>query len=138
MFENIIDLLLGGTVASEVFGLGPIRIAVIETDGTVEQIDDLKSAFSGATKLHATGHGNPLDQAMVEPAMVARQIGVDALSDTCRSCPIHTVCGGGHYVTRYREGDGFRNPSVYCADLTKLIRHIESRIRADATAAIGR
>ncbi|WP_159847499.1 FxsB family cyclophane-forming radical SAM/SPASM peptide maturase [Nocardia sp. CY41] len=136
MFDNIIDLLLGGTVRSEVFGLEPIRIAVIETDGTVEQIDDLKSAFAGATKLRTTGRGNPLDQAMVHPAIVARQIGVDALSDTCRSCPIHTVCGGGHYVTRYQEGEGFRNPSVYCADLTKLIRHIESRIRADAAAAV--
>lgn len=129
------DLLLGGTVELEVWGLGPTRIAVIETDGSVAQIDDLKATFSGATKLPADQH-NPLDRAMLEPEIVECQIGVDALSDTCRACSIHTVCGGGPYVTRYREGDGFRNPSVYCADLTTLIRHIESRMRAEVATVL--
>ena len=34
---------------------------------------------------------------------------------------------------RYRAGDGFRNPSVYCADLTRLITHIHRRVGADLT-----
>ncbi|WP_433725670.1 hypothetical protein ACQP0C_31010 [Nocardia sp. CA-129566] len=41
------------------------------------------------------------------------------------------------YAHRYRECDRFRNPSVYCADLKKLIYHIESRVRADIDAAIN-
>jgi len=131
LFEDIIDLLLGGRPTSESVGLEPIRLAVIETDGTLEQVDELKSAFAGATKLYAPRAGNALNQAMREPSIVARQIGIDALSDTCRGCSLHTVCGGGHYAHRYRADNGFRNPSVYCGDLTKLIQHIESRVRAD-------
>ncbi|WP_228001497.1 FxsB family cyclophane-forming radical SAM/SPASM peptide maturase [Nocardia australiensis] len=131
LFGDIIDLILGGEPTSETVGLGPIRLAVIETDGTLEQVDELKSTFAGATKLRTEGEGNPLDLALREPGMAARQIGADALSDTCLACPVRTVCGGGHYAHRYSEDNGFRNPSVYCADLLKLIQHIEVRVRAD-------
>ncbi|WP_327146928.1 FxsB family cyclophane-forming radical SAM/SPASM peptide maturase [Nocardia sp. NBC_01327] len=137
LFGDIVQLLLGGQAISETVGLAPIRLAVIETDGSLEQVDELKSAFDGAARIPVRGNGNPLDLALEDPSIVARQIGAAALSDTCLACPIHTVCGGGHYVHRYREGSGFRNPSVYCADLTKLITHIESRVRADLEAAIA-
>lgn len=131
----VIKLLLGRNASTEAVGLAPVRLAVFETDGTLEQVDELKSAFAGATKIEQAATGNPLDEALWDPHVIARQIGIEALSDTCRACPLHNVCGGGHYVHRYREGTGFRNPSIYCADLVKLIRHIESSIRADITAA---
>ncbi|MYW06833.1 FxsB family radical SAM/SPASM domain protein, partial [Streptomyces sp. SID2563] len=65
--------------------------------------------------------------------VAARQAGAGALAAACRACPLLTVCGGGHYAHRYRADNGFRNPSVYCADLERLIRHIADRL-ADATA----
>ena len=34
------------------------------------------------------------------------------------------ICGGGLYPHRYRHGEGFRNPSVYCDDLMRLITHV--------------
>jgi uncharacterized protein len=110
---------------------------VIETDGSLEQVDALKSAFAGAARINDGGEGNALDRATGEPAVIARQIGAEALGASCRACPIHRVCGAGHYAHRYLSGSGFRNPSVYCADLEKLIRHIESRVRADLRAAAG-
>jgi uncharacterized protein len=44
-----------------------------------------------------------------------------------------SVCGGGLYPHRYRAGAGFRHPSVYCADLTKLIAHVRGRVLNDVT-----
>jgi uncharacterized protein len=41
------------------------------------------------------------------------------------------VCGGGLYAHRYRAGVGFRDRSVYCADLLRLIDHIKARLAAD-------
>lgn len=137
LFDEIIELLLGGTGASESVGLAPVQLAVIETDGSLEQVDALKSAFAGAARINDGGEGNALDRATGEPAVIARQIGAEALGASCRACPIHRVCGAGHYAHRYLSGSGFRNPSVYCADLEKLIRHIESRVRADLRAAAG-
>ncbi|MEV6072950.1 FxsB family cyclophane-forming radical SAM/SPASM peptide maturase [Nocardia sp. NPDC052001] len=136
LFGDIIDLLLGGRATSELVGLGPIRLAVVETDGSLEQVDELKSAFEGAARIPVRGEGNPLDMAMWDPSVMARQIGATALGPVCRGCPIQTICGGGHYVHRYRAGEGFRNPSVYCADLKKLITHIENRIRTDLDATL--
>lgn len=137
LFADIMALLMGGRAASEAVGTEPVRLVVIETDGSLEQVDELKSAFAGATALSLREPGNPLDAALREPPIVARQLGVAALAETCLDCPVHTVCGGGHYVHRYRADTGFKNPSVYCADLAKLIRHIEARVRADLGTALG-
>jgi uncharacterized protein len=62
---------------------------------------------------------------------VARQIGADGLSAECRACPVMEICGGGLYPHRYRQGEGFRHPSVYCADLKKLITHVRKRVISD-------
>ncbi|MEU0501364.1 hypothetical protein [Nocardia sp. NPDC005998] len=53
--------------------------------------------------------------------------------DACRMIGEHAR----RFAHRYRERDGLRNPSVYCADLKKLIYHIESRVRADIDSAIN-
>ena len=54
----------------------------------------------------------------------------------CQSCPVMEICGGGLYPHRFRAGEGFRNPSVYCEDLLKLITHVRDRVLADL-AALG-
>ena len=64
------------------------------------------------------------------PGIQARQQGPAGLCQTCQECPVVTSCGGGLYPHRYRSGNGFANPSVYCADLLKLISHISSRLPA--------
>jgi uncharacterized protein len=134
LFEEILQLLLGGASDSEVVGLAPARMVVIETDGSIEQEDTLKIAFAGApaTGLHLKR--DSLDAALLLPQIVARQIGVRGLSGQCRACPIHAVCGGGLYSHRYRTGTGFANPSVYCPDLLALIGHIRERLRTDLAA----
>lgn len=134
LFEEILQLLLGGASDSEVVGLAPARMVVIETDGSVEQEDTLKAAYDGATAtgLHLTR--DSLDSALRLPQIVARQIGARALSAPCQVCPVREVCGGGLYSHRYREGTGFLNPSVYCPDLMALITHIRDRVQADIIA----
>ena len=131
LFEEIIHLLLGGQSGSEMIGISPVALIVIDTDGSMEQVDTLKSAFAGAPGTGLNVTSNIFDEAMDHPSIVARQIGVAALSDRCLACPVHKVCGGGYYPHRYRAGDGFRNPSVYCEGLRGLIEHIGRRVRAD-------
>jgi uncharacterized protein len=135
-FEEIITLLLGGQSRVESIGLSPVALLVIDTDGALEQVDTLRSAFDGASQTGLTVFSDPFDAALRHPGVVARQIGVAALSDTCRECPVHTVCGGGYYPHRYRAGAGFRQPSVYCRDLKLLIDHIAGRVRADLREAL--
>lgn len=138
LFEEIMYLLVGGTSASEAVGLSPVSVIVIETDGSIEQSDILKSAYQGApwTGLHITR--DPLDAALLLPSVVARQIGTKALSAECRGCRIHQVCGGGLYPHRYRSGSGFANPSVYCPDLFRLITHIRQAMVAGISERLTR
>jgi uncharacterized protein len=56
------------------------------------------------------------------------------LAAECRTCPVGAICGGGLRAHRYRADNLFDNPSVYCADLLKLITHIKDRVRADLAA----
>lgn len=131
LFEEIIQLCLGGQSRSEAVGLSPVGLIVIDTDGSLEQVDTLKSAFSGASATGLNVFSHDFDAALTHPAIIARQVGVTALSKTCAECTIHRICGGGYYPHRYKAGSGFQNPSVYCPDLYKLIMHIGQRIMAD-------
>jgi uncharacterized protein len=137
LFEDVVSLVLGGPGRSEQLGLSPAALVVVETDGSVELVDSLKSAYPGATATGLDIRRDELDAIHDDPGYVARQIGLDALSDECRRCPVRRICGGGHYVHRYRPGSGFRNPSVYCADLQRLIAHVHPRVAADLDRLAG-
>ncbi|MFD4736326.1 FxsB family cyclophane-forming radical SAM/SPASM peptide maturase [Streptomyces virginiae] len=132
LFEEIIALLLGLPTTTETLGLTPAATAVIETDGSIEQADSLKSAYEGAAATGMTLDTHSFDQLLDHPGLAARQLGRDALAGWCRACELVDVCGGGHYPHRYRAGEGFRRPSVYCADLQRLIRHIAAAVQRAA------
>jgi uncharacterized protein len=131
LFESLISTLLGGPSGSEAVGLGRVDLVVVETDGAIEQGDALKTTAPGlaATGLHVEWHS--FDQYLEHPGARIRQLGLAGLSRTCQVCPVATVCGGGLYAHRYRDDNGFANPSVYCPDLMKLIRHIAGRLTTD-------
>ena len=104
---------------------------VVESDGAIEQTDALKLAYETAAATGLTVQANTFDDALAHPGVVARQIGVRALCATCRDCRIRDICGAGHYAHRFGNGNGFLNPTVYCADMVHLIDHITSRVAAD-------
>jgi len=131
MFSEIIHAMLGGQAAVETIGLSPVSLIVIDADGTLEQVDTLRSAYRGAIETGLNVHTHDLNAAIMHPAIVARQRGRNGLSATCKSCALHPVCGGGLYAHRYRAGTGFMNPSVFCPDLSHLIRHIYHRVSND-------
>ena len=131
LFAELIQLVLGNPGAVEGLGLGPSTLIVVDTDGSIKQLDSLSSTYEGAAETGLHVSTDAFDAALGHPTTVARQIGVDALSAQCQQCPVLRVCGGGLYPHRYRSGAGFRHPSVYCADLMKLITHVSDRVRGD-------
>ncbi|WP_406189998.1 radical SAM/SPASM protein FxsB, inactivated metallohydrolase extension form [Streptomyces anulatus] len=132
MFASVLSSLNGGPSLTESLGLAPTDLVVIETDGQLEQVDSLKSAYEGAAATGFDVFDNTFDEVAAHPGVRARQLGLAGVSETCRRCPVVRSCGGGLYTHRYRSdsGPGFDNPSVYCADLAALIRGIEERTAA--------
>ncbi len=127
-FDSIIATLAASDSGTEALGLAPVSMVVIETDGSYEQADSLKVAYDGAPATGFDVFAHSLDAVLEHPGIVARQRGLAGLSAACGQCPVVRSCGGGMYAHRYRSGSGFDNPSVYCADLLKLISHIGSRL----------
>lgn len=130
-FEEILQLMLGGSSGLESVGLAPVSLVVIESDGSIEAVDTLKATFHGAAVTNANVFDNTFDDVLLDPSIVARQIGERALDATCLACSVVKVCGGGYYPHRYRAANGFRNPSVFCASLKKLILHVRGRVLRD-------
>ncbi|MFK0020473.1 radical SAM/SPASM protein FxsBH, inactivated beta-hydroxylase extension form [Streptomyces sp. NPDC090798] len=138
-FESVLSTLRGGPSLTEAMGLAPSDLAVVETDGTFEQADSLKTAYDGAA---ATGYDvfrHSFEEFAGHPGLRARGLGLAGLSETCRQCPVVESCGGGLYAHRYSSLRGFDNPSVFCADLRAFVEGVAERIteRSLAPAVTG-
>jgi uncharacterized protein len=131
LFSELIQLIFGHPGQVEGLGLLPSTLIVVDTDGSIKQLDSLSSAYPGAadTGLHVMS--DSFDDALDHPTTVARQIGAEALSPQCLACTVMGICGGGLYPHRFRNGAGFQNPSVYCDDQLRLIQHVRDRVVAD-------
>ncbi|MFF4450369.1 radical SAM/SPASM protein FxsBH, inactivated beta-hydroxylase extension form [Streptomyces sp. NPDC001502] len=134
LFESLLSTLRGGPSLTESLGLAPTDLVVVETDGTLEQVDSLKSAFEGAAATGFNVFDHAFDQVAAHPGVRARQLGLAGVSDSCRRCPVVRSCGGGLYTHRYRDRNGFDNPSVYCTDLRELVDGVEGRTAPRETA----
>ncbi|MGW0964087.1 radical SAM/SPASM protein FxsBH, inactivated beta-hydroxylase extension form [Streptomyces gelaticus] len=137
LFSSVLSTLGGGPSLTESLGLAPTDLVVVETDGQLEQVDSLKSAYEGAAATGFDVFTHAFDEVAAHPGVRARQLGLAGVSETCRQCPVVRSCGGGLYTHRYRStgpSDAFDNPSVYCADLAALVRGIEART---ATALVA-
>ncbi|MEV7418634.1 radical SAM/SPASM protein FxsB, inactivated metallohydrolase extension form [Streptomyces sp. NPDC089919] len=135
LFGSLLSTLRGGPSLTESLGLAPTDLVVVETDGSLEQVDSLKSAYEGAAATGFDVFGHSFDQVAAHPGVRARQLGLAGVSAQCRACPVVRSCGGGLYTHRYRAANGFDNPSVYCADLRELVDGVAGRTAGSETVA---
>lgn len=135
LFAEIINVLLGGESGLEGIGTTPPAMIVVETDGAIERSDMLTAAFDGAAATGLHVRHDDFDAAARQPAVLAARRGTYPAA--CGDCELRRVCGGGAYGHRYREGADFDGPSVYCADLFRLISHIRDRVARDIAPLTG-
>ncbi|MFI7028966.1 FxsB family cyclophane-forming radical SAM/SPASM peptide maturase [Microbispora rosea] len=139
LFDSLVRAARGFPSGSEAVGLGPVALAVVETDGSWEQADSLKTAYEHAPATGMTVFTHSVDDVTGHPGVSARIKGYDALCKECKACPVVRSCGGGLYAHRYRPGSGFDNPSVYCADLKALtLQVVGPRRRGDGGIEVRR
>lgn len=133
-FNSIIQLLCGAPSMVESVGLTPVDIVVVETNGDIEAVDSLKATYSGATRLGYSVFTEAFDTVAADLGVRSRQLGADTLCAKCRACPVVHACGAGYLPHRYSAANGFDNPSVYCTDLEKLVRHIHAVVEGRLTS----
>jgi uncharacterized protein len=128
LFDSILELLLGSSSKTEAIGLDSPYAITIETDGTLEVTDALKTTAPGLGALGMSVHGAAFDDAMRLPGVRATHRVLANLGTGCSICPKVHICGGGQYSHRFDPTGRFTYPSVYCRDLYRLITHIEARM----------
>ena len=134
-FTSIIRMLCGSTTLVESLGLLPVDLVVVESNGDIEAVDSLKSAFQGATRLGYNVCNDDFDTVAGHIGVRTRQMGAESLSDICGACDVVEICGGGYLPHRYSAARGFNNPSVYSSDIRKLVKHIHGRLSKELVAA---
>lgn len=128
-FDAMLDVAAGLPSGTDAFGFGDVSLLSMETDGSWHDLDVLKVAGEGATRLVGSVMDTPIEQLASSNAIAVhrRLLTKSGLSDVCRACDVVDVCGGGSVPHRYRAG-GFDNPTVYCGELKALIRHVQARL----------
>jgi uncharacterized protein len=128
-FEEIMHMVLGGQ--SRTSFLGPTVVPyplVVESDGTIEMVDSLKSTYEGAAATGLDVFASSFTGAAAVQDGFHREFG--QLASPCRRCPLRPVCGGGQLAHRW-NGVDFDSESVYCASMKRLIRLIRGRVFGD-------
>lgn len=124
IFDSLIHLLTGGRSGVESVGSAQNNLVVVETDGSYEMVDTLKSAPGKIAKTGLHVRRNSLHEAQDYMLQKQHTLGALALAEVCKDCPIVRQCGGGYVPHRYKSGDAFRRETVYCQDMLRLVPHV--------------
>lgn len=134
LLDSIIQLLLGGPSASEDIGTTRTGAVIIDTDGSIQGSDVLKTTHPGAPETGLNVLTHSFDDALDSPAIRAEQRSPLTVPAACAGCDVVDICGGGLYAHRYHATAGFAHRSVYSPDLRRIIGHVRARVTADLAA----
>jgi len=132
ILDDMIKLTLGGFGKKEGIGLTNYGVIVIDTDGSVTKNDTLKSSFDGADRFSDpwSVHTHDLVDILQSDEFSHYHAMQRPTNSTCLACAELNVCGGGMTLHRWRDANGYDNPSVYCEDQKLLIRRIREQTAA--------
>lgn len=126
--DNLIKIILGHNVGYDNAGIQRFEFVMLETNGDMEAVDDLRVCGDGFTQSKFNIMTSPLQDAVQNPLIRMHMSCKEKLCRQCQVCPAKEICGASYLPTRYSERNGFNNPSVYCADLLKVITHVRNAV----------
>lgn len=127
-FNSVLtSLLIGGTKMASI-GLEPLTDVIIETDGSLEPYDALRTITNGITRVGLNIMEHSIEDLYETELFQMCLHHKTLLAEKCKSCPIVSICGGGSIVNRWSKENGFNNPSVYCDELMEVIMHIRNKV----------
>ena len=135
LFDQIIGSVLGAPGHMDALGTGENQMLMIETDGAIETVDVLRVCGDGMTRNTYNVTTHSFDDALRDELVQLYYFSNLRLCAACQHCPINKICGGGYLPNRYSAARGFDNPSIYCRDLEKLIRHVYRTTTSDLRRA---
>jgi uncharacterized protein len=137
VLDDMLKLLLGGVSRKEGVGLDSYGIIVIDTDGGVSKNDTLKSAFGRADRFASRWSVLTHNMCAIVGSneFAAYHHAQSPTAPACLACADLKICGGGMPAHRWGAGNGFTNPSVFCADQRRLIEAMRRHLGRNRLAA---
>lgn len=128
-FDNLVAAISGSKSGTDAFGFGDVSLLSIETDGTYHDLDVLKITKNNFSSLGMDLETHSIYDASLSPKIKAHRslLSMEGLCSTCQKCSVVNICAGGSVPHRY-DGEGFNNPTVYCAEMFSLINNVKARI----------
>ncbi len=127
-FWNLCRLVLGGSSRLEMLGNPPLRFVCIETDGSLQGLDKLRSCEDGLSDIGLNVHTADFSEITEASPFHAQAMAGLPLPTGCAGCPESVTCAGGQLPNRYSSERAFDNPSVWCGDLLALFAHARERL----------
>lgn len=126
ILDDLIKLMLGGKGTKDGVGLTNYGVLIVDTDGSITKNDTLKSSFDRADRFSSrwSVHTHNLGEILSSEEFAEYHASQRPSSKICLACPELNICGGGMALHRWRDDNGYDNPSIYCADQKYLINHI--------------
>ena len=137
ILDDLMRLILGGRGIKEGAGTESYGIVVVDTDGTINKNDTLKSARGAADQFEkswSVTDGNLVDL-LASEEFASYYASQRPCASQCLTCPDLAVCGGGMPAHRWSDANGFENPSVFCSDQKLLIARMRTILGAYRGAA---
>jgi len=130
ILDDITRSILGGYGSKEGMGTRVYGVVIIDTDGSITMNDTLKSSYDGADRFSSTWsiQSNSLFDVACTDEFHKYSLLQKPTCETCRNCSYLETCGGGMPLYRWREDNGYDNPSVYCHDHQFVINRIRSKV----------
>jgi len=130
-FEIALDLLLGGNRKIDSLGPNSLELIVVETDGSIEPLDVLRTCKDGFSRVGLNVANNSISDIYETSLFKECCHNQSLLPNKCKSCSVYEVCGGGYMPHRWGQGRRFQNNSVHCYELYTILNHMVSCIRKD-------
>jgi uncharacterized protein len=137
ILDDLMRLVMGGRSVKEGIGTYSYGILIIDTDGTINKNDTLKSAGTSSDKFNAplSVASGSLTEFVTSDEFLTYYASQRPRARQCLECPDLSVCGGGMPAHRWDDATGFENPTIFCADQRLLIARMRSIIESYRGAA---
>jgi uncharacterized protein len=129
--QTIIRGLLDTFSTTTPAGYNPVETFTVLTDGALEPVDVLRIAGNGSTQTSLSVLTHSFQDLTHDPGWQEAYRATLDLPVVCQECEYRVACGGGYLPHRWSRVKGYNNPSVYCADLKRIYKHIWDRIAPD-------
>lgn len=134
-FENAIRLLLSGETKLDALGPQALTELVIETDGSIEPLDALRTCKDSMTRIGLNVSSNNIEDIYETELFKMCLHNQSLLPDQCHTCPVYEACGAGYMPHRWSDERGFQNTSIHCLDLYETLSHIKNSMIHDFKTA---